>query len=332
MARKIPCPECNEISRRGGFKTWQIIVAICFFPIGLLALLADREPTICTECGNIWEENHYPGITQAIGLLGLILILMIVINIPIEMLGEVGDVPFTNLPATIAFTNLIAIGYILWWGFKKTDVPLKEVFPLAPIQISLLLPMSLAIFGVGILESEMDNLLRTVLPIPAELAEFFKELGRGGIWSIILIVAVAPLTEELLFRGFILRGFLRRYTVRKAVLASAILFGLFHLNPWQFLGATIAGVLLAWWFVETGSLIPCLFGHALHNAVPEILEGIFHLKIQGYTGGLTEVKFQPLWFDLLGILLTGLGIWLLVGMFRMNDNIPPEDSSASSSL
>lgn len=50
----VSCPKCQTLCTRGGFKAWQIIIAVCFFPIGLLALLADREPTRCTNCGFTW--------------------------------------------------------------------------------------------------------------------------------------------------------------------------------------------------------------------------------------------------------------------------------------
>jgi len=43
------------MATRGGLKTWQIIVAICAFPIGLLALLADRNPTQCSKCQHTWQ-------------------------------------------------------------------------------------------------------------------------------------------------------------------------------------------------------------------------------------------------------------------------------------
>ena len=52
---QLSCPKCNEMANRGGFKAWQIIVAICFFPLGLLALLADRKPTTCPKCGHAWQ-------------------------------------------------------------------------------------------------------------------------------------------------------------------------------------------------------------------------------------------------------------------------------------
>jgi len=51
----IYCPKCKSLTKKGGYKTWQIIVAICFFPIGLIALDADGEPTTCHKCGYTWQ-------------------------------------------------------------------------------------------------------------------------------------------------------------------------------------------------------------------------------------------------------------------------------------
>ena len=55
MASKLSCPKCSELAAKGKFNTWQIIVSICFFPIGLLSLLAGRKPTSCKKCGHTWQ-------------------------------------------------------------------------------------------------------------------------------------------------------------------------------------------------------------------------------------------------------------------------------------
>lgn len=274
------------------------------------------------------RSNHYPSLRQAIWLLVLVFFLTIMLGISVGILEEIVDFPFTKHPVTLAVVNLIAFGLILMWGLKKAKASFKEVFSLKPVRMSLFLPISLTIIGVGILLSELDNLLRTVLPMPAGIADFLTKLflGQTSLWgSFVVLVVVAPLTEELLFRGFILRGFLSHYSMRKAVLASAILFGAFHLNPWQFLEAAILGVLFAWLFVQTCSLLPCIFGHALINALPIILLGILNLEIPGVTSELTKVEFQPFWLDLFGLFLAGLGLWLLKRMFGKVDDIPPED-------
>ena len=51
----LTCPECKKTTQKGGYHTWQIIVSICFFPLGLLSLLADKKPTVCNSCGNTWQ-------------------------------------------------------------------------------------------------------------------------------------------------------------------------------------------------------------------------------------------------------------------------------------
>jgi membrane protease YdiL (CAAX protease family) len=194
--------------------------------------------------------------------------------------------------------------------------------------------MALTVIGTSILLSEIDNLLRIFLPPPAWFSDYLKSLvgGQISLWgSIVGLVIVAPLTEELLVRGLILRGFLSHYSKRKAILASAIFFGVLHLNPWQFIGATVLGVLFAWWFIQTRSMFPCFFGHALANALPLAVTAIFRLEIPGFTIDFEKVEFQPLWLDCLGVVLVALGIWLLIHQFRKSSDTVPEDMSGDGS-
>jgi len=50
----LKCPLCDAPAIPGGFKIWQIIVAILFFPLGILALFAPRKPNQCTRCYHTW--------------------------------------------------------------------------------------------------------------------------------------------------------------------------------------------------------------------------------------------------------------------------------------
>ncbi|MEE9613851.1 MAG: DUF2367 domain-containing protein [Thermodesulfobacteriota bacterium] len=52
----ISCPKCSHLTKRGGFATWQIVVAILFFPIGLVALSGGRKPTVCSGCGHTFAS------------------------------------------------------------------------------------------------------------------------------------------------------------------------------------------------------------------------------------------------------------------------------------
>lgn len=283
---------------------------------------------------DVTENYLYPNIRQSIWILVLLVVLMFVT-----------DVPLVQHPADFALETLIAFWLILEIALRRANTSLRQICPLAPVRLSLLLPMALTVIGTNILVSEIDNLLQTFLPSPAWFNDLYENHlgGRMSLWdSILALVVIAPLTEELLMRGFILRGFLSHYSTRKAILASAVLFGLLHLNPWQFIGATILGILCAWWFIQTRSILPCLFGHALYNALPLTLEAVFRLEIQGYTGefrgdefqlpwweiyGYTgefgKVEFQPFWFDCVGLILAALGVCLLIRQFRKSSNTVP---------
>lgn len=55
MSSQLSCPKCSALAEQGGFSAWQWIVSICFFPIGLLSLLAGRKPTVCPKCNHSWK-------------------------------------------------------------------------------------------------------------------------------------------------------------------------------------------------------------------------------------------------------------------------------------
>lgn len=264
---------------------------------------------------NMDDELFYPGIFQAIGLLMLLLFLLIGLGAIIDTLGF-----FQEESLIISVGNSIAFAIILAWGAKKSRAPFREIFSMKPFRARLLIPMGLIVLGISIVGSELDNVFRAILPPPDWLSDIFLRLAGHDTnpWgSILALVIVAPMTEELLFRGLFLRGFLCRYAPHKAILGSAMLFGLFHLNPWQFVHTTAIGILLGWWFFKTRSLIPCIFGHALNNSLLFIYRDMFNLHISGYTAGMgQEVQFQPLWLDAVGLVLLICGIWLLIFLLQ----------------
>jgi hypothetical protein len=57
LTRKVAvsCPKCASVTRRGGYAGWQILVSILLFPIGLVALAGERQPTKCILCDFRWQ-------------------------------------------------------------------------------------------------------------------------------------------------------------------------------------------------------------------------------------------------------------------------------------
>lgn len=274
----------------------------------------------------------YPGLGQALLLMAGVVLLQLLFSELARLVADASGLPLDEPPLGLATVNLLAFGTILALGYARTRAPLSSVFPFRPFSVHLLAPMTALILGAGVVFSEIDNLFRSFFPVPEEIARLMGELTAEGssLWgTLFLLVLVAPFTEELLFRGLFLRGFRDRYGKLTAVLASGLLFGIIHLNPWQFIATSAAGAVLAWWALETGSLWPCIYGHALNNSVPVVISRLGDFEIPGYTGGPGgPVEFQPIWLDVLGAVLAGWGIAALVRAFqeqeRPSSGSPPD--------
>ena len=79
----------------------------------------------------------------------------------------------------------------------------------------------------------------------------------------------APIFEELLFRGIILNGLLNKYknSSKKAIIYSAMVFGLVHLNIPQGINAFIGGIILGFIYCYTKSMKLSIFAHFINNLI-----------------------------------------------------------------
>ena len=96
---------------------------------------------------------------------------------------------------------------------------------------------------------------------------FIEEGGVVLVLLSILALAVAPVAEEIFFRGFIFGGAATRYGFMKGALASAALFSIAHIEPLKFLPLFVLGFLLAWIYHKTGALWGSMIAHLLNNAL-----------------------------------------------------------------
>ena len=101
------------------------------------------------------------------------------------------------------------------------------------------------------------------------ILDYVVGAGRGSIPAILMEAAIwAPLFEELAFRGVLFAGLRKRLAFLPAALGSSLLFGISHgYDPIGQLAIVWVGFVLCWLFERTRSLVPCLFAHAVFNAV-----------------------------------------------------------------
>jgi len=260
------------------------------------------------------RSNEYPGFWHAVLLCVVFVTLQLLLIIPFAVLDGVFKLGLVTHPAVLGVINLGACALVLGLGWLIGKPPMAQVCALRRVSAPVIGSVVVAGTGANILLSEVDNLVRFILPAPEWIVRIFTELSAPSknLWaSVFLLVIVAPVTEELMFRGLILRAFLRRFKIGAAFLWSSFLFGLVHLNPWQFVSAMALGLLFAWWYARTRSLVPSLIGHALANAMV-VGNSWLPFKIRGFNAGdpFASVELQPAWFDGLGVLLLGTGLWL----------------------
>lgn len=129
-----------------------------------------------------------------------------------------------------------------------------------------------------VLEALLAGVLAQVFPAledaRASNTELLQDLSFGGLLVFaFLAVTVAPVLEELLFRGLVLRGLMLRVGFWPAALVSSLVFGLLHATAADASGALVVlsitglGLGLCVLARRTGRLGPSIGVHALHNAV-----------------------------------------------------------------
>ncbi len=96
-------------------------------------------------------------------------------------------------------------------------------------------------------------------------------------WGYVAIGILAPLAEEVVFRGAILRTLLDMMSKKNhwvAIMISAALFGVVHGNTAQFVNALLMGLLLGWMFYRTKSLVPGILLHWVNNTVAYVMANL----------------------------------------------------------
>jgi len=104
-------------------------------------------------------------------------------------------------------------------------------------------------------------------PARGEITALFGSGGAGLLLTVVLVVVVGPVIEELAFRGVVMRAAGARFGMWPAILGSAGLFALFHLTPWLLVPTFALGTALGWLAWTRRSLAPSIVMHAAYNGI-----------------------------------------------------------------
>ncbi|WJG08423.1 type II CAAX endopeptidase family protein [Aliiglaciecola sp. LCG003] len=207
-----------------------------------------------------------PSLLIALGLVITWIILQILLGLVLYQSGLVtqSSVFWDMLVVTIA------TGMVVLLAMKHTELSFSGLWDDSGNQFRstatlLFPPICVVLVGALWWFADIQMQYFKLIPPSPEILKHFDMLMTGGIWSILAVCVIAPVIEEVLFRGIIFRGFLHHYPPSLAIVLSAVLFAGAHLNLYQFLVALVMGIFLAWIYYKSRSLWPCIFAHAVFN-------------------------------------------------------------------
>lgn len=173
-----------------------------------------------------------------------------------------GQLPAQAMGLVMVLSGLAMVWHLIHFGYVKfnrnswTELPVRTLLLTVPLTVS-------AMF--------FFNILSEFIELPNLLENTFAGMSRN-VLGILSIAVMAPLVEELLFRGAI-QGHLQRSgkSPRTAILLSSLIFGLIHVNPAQVPFAFCIGLVFGWLYYRTGSVIPGMLGHFLNNSIATLI-------------------------------------------------------------
>ncbi len=161
--------------------------------------------------------------------------------------------------------------------------------------------------------------------LPREWVRAF-DLGRlfeGPAWERVALSALAallaPVCEEIAFRGYVQTSLLQRWSPRRAIAVAALLFAVMHLDPVRFPALVVLGATFGWLAWRAGSIWPAVAAHAANNGVAAGLV---------LAGGAPPHEPPPLPDLVAPFALGAAALALLLAAYRAATPNPPPAASA----
>lgn len=181
-----------------------------------------------------------------------------------EMLIEAVLMQATN---SLIFAGVLMIGFLWILSYSKREsFKTTYRFDATPTMIQLFIAITIG-FSAVFFSSFVVRGLSIVFPQAyVSYLDAFENLELGSPLSFFMaVVIMAPLFEELLFRGWVFNQIQRKLSVGLAVVLSGVLFGVYHLNVFQGTFASILGIVLGLSLLWTNSIWIPITIHLVNN-------------------------------------------------------------------
>lgn len=207
-----------------------------------------------------------------------------------------------SVSALYAVAALALFGY---WFYKKLVQTEEQIQPKYMFNAYIISAMALLAIGLQYVVTYLMDFIAVIKPSWMEqYTELVETAGINKV-SLILIVyscIIAPVSEELIFRGVSLGYAKKAMPLAAAVCLQAVLFGVFHLNIIQGIYAAFLGLFLGYVREQGGTVAISMLLHAFFNLVGTCLSSYMFYRI--------DQPFFFLFYLTLGVLLTFAGVFL----------------------
>jgi ABC-2 type transport system permease protein/sodium transport system permease protein len=317
------------------------ILSTAFYVVAAIALAARIFGTDAILYGSqqTWSDLVRRPATplRAAGLPGAMLALALIFSFFFTLgtgLARSAELPMDRQLIVRALITAIVFGGIpiamatflrLRWS---TGLGLSRAHPLSFVAAVLLGLSAWPVAHEIFLLSEELGLTVMGLKEIAAAKSIVQQLRAMPLGLVLVTLAVVPAVfEELCFRGFLLSSLRSVVSAGWAAVIAAVLFGLFHevISPGRLMTSTFIGLVLGWVRVRSGSVLPCIVLHAVHNG---LLLSINHwqkeLAEQGW--GVEEQAHLPIEWLAMSALGIVVGVGLVLAGAALTDRDPSESS------
>lgn len=223
---------------------------------------------------------------------------------------------------------LILTNAVMWmsaiWAFDlficRPQTGKKLTFNFAPKNFGTYLIIFPMMLGMMLIAEFLTSQIPITGPFFGKFYEFFSQLmeqmTNNTATMIVLAVIMAPIFEEIVFRGIIQRGLINKgMQPMTAIWISAVAFGIIHGNPWQFVGAILLGFVMGVVYEKTKSLLLPILLHAFNNLASTLLIEFYGIENFAHAFNVSEYLLLGI-----GLLLFGVFYFVFMKKYRVIHN------------
>lgn len=215
------------------------------------------------------------------------------------------------------------IGAFMFGKLGKNGTGLKSLYTV-PKSNAKAVSNFTAVYGIAQAVNLVTVIIMFIFTSKADLTERISNVAEmqsaglpGALFMFFMLVVIAPVFEEFIFRGLIMDA-LKPYGNGLAIFASGLLFGLYHGNFNQFFYTAAAGIALGYIANVTGSIVPTMIIHAIMNSIGGILnllmstESVQTYILNGREDAIPDADM--IWVAMFGIFMVCVLVLVIVGL------------------